>query len=143
MASSTLRCNHARCDLCFSQNLLPTARTMSATSRVGRLIASSASWTALPRWDWTPLSLPAGWEVPADGGAGFQHMGREAVAKQMRRNSPPDAGALTSLVHRLPHNLRSDGHICPPVVHCTWEEIGLGLHPAPVLTQSLQQLGAQ
>src|SRR5260370_33727117 len=43
MASSTLRCGHARCDRYFSQKLLPAVRTMSATSRVGRLIASCAS----------------------------------------------------------------------------------------------------
>src|ERR1019366_807682 len=76
-------------------------------------------------------------------GAGFQHMGREAVSKQMRRNALADTGALTSLVHSLPHDLRSNGHVCPPVVHRAWEQIGLGFHPAPVLTQSLQQLGAQ
>src|ERR1022692_725334 len=141
---------------------------MSATSRVGRLIASSTSWTALPRWDWIPLSLPAGWELPADAvwinagkvritdlgmtkqnldgaqvSAGFQHMSREAVSKQMRRNAPADARAFTSLVHGLPHDLRSNGHICPPVVHRAWEQIGLRLHPAPVLTKCLQQLGAQ
>src|ERR1035438_611036 len=76
-------------------------------------------------------------------GAGFQHVSREAVSKQMRRHAISDASALTSLVHGLPHDLRSDGHICPPVLHRTRKQIGLGLHPAPVLTQSLQQLGAQ
>src|ERR1019366_8563051 len=76
-------------------------------------------------------------------GAGFQHMSCEAVSKQMRRNTLVDAGALARLVHGLPHDLRSDGHICPPVVHRAGEQIGLRLHPAPVLTQSLQQLGAQ
>src|ERR1700691_6604661 len=69
MASSTLRCTHAKCDLCFSQNLLPTARTMSATSRVGRLIASSVSWRAFLLRGWTPRSLPADWESLADGAA--------------------------------------------------------------------------
>jgi hypothetical protein len=43
MASSTLRCGHARCDPYFSQKLLPAVRTMSATSSVGRIIASCAS----------------------------------------------------------------------------------------------------
>src|ERR1019366_8057202 len=68
MASSTLRCTHAKCDLCFSQNLLPAARTMSATSRGGRVIASSASWSASPQRDWKPRLLPADWRPPADGG---------------------------------------------------------------------------
>src|ERR1019366_4459956 len=68
MASSTLRCTHARCDLCFSQNLLPTARMMSATSRVGRLIASSASGNASLYRDSKPRLLPTDWEPPADGG---------------------------------------------------------------------------
>ena len=68
MASSTLRCTDARCDLCSSQNLLPAARTMSATSRVGRLIASSASWNASLYQDLKPRLLPADWRPPADGG---------------------------------------------------------------------------
>ena len=76
-------------------------------------------------------------------GAGFQHVSREAVSKQMRGNTISDASPLTRLVHRLPHDLRSDGYICPPVVHRTRKQIGLGPHPTPVLTQSLQQLGAQ
>src|ERR1035441_4592030 len=76
-------------------------------------------------------------------GAGFQHVCREAVAKQMRRHALLDAGALASLVYGLPHNLRSNGHIRPPVVDRAWEQVGLGLHPAAVLTQRLQQLGAQ
>src|ERR1019366_4713797 len=76
-------------------------------------------------------------------GAGFQHMCREAVSKQMWRNALVDAGALASLVHGLPHDLRSNGHICPPVVHRAWEQVGLGLHPAPILTQGVQQLGTQ
>src|SRR5664280_1294261 len=75
--------------------------------------------------------------------SGFKHMCREAVSKQMRRNALTDAGALTSIVHGLPHDLRSNGYICTPVVHHAWEQVRLGLHPAPVLTQSLQQLRAQ
>ena len=45
--------------------------------------------------------------------------------------------------HRLPDDLLCNGHICPPALHRTWEQIGLGLHPAPVLAQSLQQLRGQ
>src|ERR1035441_3452070 len=80
MASSTLRCTHAKCDLCFSQNLLPTARTMSATSRVGRLIASSTSWTASLHRDSKPRLLPADWQPPADGG------GTDARRERYRRS---------------------------------------------------------
>ena len=42
---------------------------------------------------------------------GFKHVCGEAVPKQMRRNALADAGALTRLVHGLPHDLRSNGHI--------------------------------
>jgi hypothetical protein len=49
----------------------------------------------------------------------------------------------TGLVHSLPHDLRHNGHIRTPVVYHAWEQVGPGLHPAPVLTQSVQQLGAQ
>src|ERR1700685_1408595 len=75
-------------------------------------------------------------------GARLQKMSGKAMSKQMRRNAFLDARAFTSLVHGLPHDLRSNGHICPPVVHRAWEQVGLGLHPAPVLTKCLQQLGA-
>src|ERR1039458_5628232 len=66
MASSTLRCCHAKCDPWCFQNLLPDVRTMSATSRVGRLIASSASWNASPLRGWKPQSLPEDLVLPAD-----------------------------------------------------------------------------
>src|SRR5579862_9539205 len=75
-------------------------------------------------------------------GTGFEHVCREAVSKQMGRNALADGGAFTSLVHGFPDDLRSNGLICPPVVHCTWKQVGPGLHPAPVLAKSLQQLGA-
>src|ERR1035441_7019086 len=39
---------------------------MSATSRVGRLIARSSSWNASPHRGWTPRWLPADWESPVD-----------------------------------------------------------------------------
>src|SRR6266496_4600711 len=67
MASSTLRWGHARCDCCCSQNLLPAARTMSATSRVGRLIASCVSWSVLLRRAVTLRWLRADWESLAGG----------------------------------------------------------------------------
>jgi len=46
---SPLRCWEARCDPCRSRKLLPQARRMSATSRVGRVIPSHASLNASPR----------------------------------------------------------------------------------------------
>src|ERR1035438_34746 len=97
MASSTLRCTHAKCDLCFSQNLLPTARTMSATSRVGQLIASSASWSALLHQDSKPRLLPADWEPPADG------VGTDAGRVRYRRSwhGQAEPGWCASQ-HRLP-----------------------------------------
>src|SRR5487761_2127768 len=75
--------------------------------------------------------------------AGFKHVGREAMSKQMGRHPLTYAGALASLVHGLPHDLRSNGLISPPVVHRTWEQVGPWLHPPPVLTKSLQQRGTQ
>jgi hypothetical protein len=54
-----------------------------------------------------------------------------------------DAGLLGCMGNSVPDDLLGDGHICPPVVHHTWEQIGLRLHPAPVLSQSLQKLRGQ
>ena len=50
---------------------------------------------------------------------------------------------LAASCHSRPDDLLSDRHIGPPVVHHAWEQVGLGLHPAPVLSQSLQKLGSQ
>src|SRR5664280_1764553 len=69
MASSTLRWGHARCDCCCCQKLLPVVRMMSATSRVGRLIASCVSWSVLLRRGVTLRSLPEDWESLAGGAA--------------------------------------------------------------------------
>ena len=54
-----------------------------------------------------------------------------------------DAGTLGGLVHRLPDDLLCNGNVSPPALHRPWEQIGLGLHPAPVLAQGLQQLRGQ
>src|ERR1017187_7678140 len=115
MASSTLRCTHAKCDLCFSQNLLPTARTMSATSRVGRLIASSASGSASLRRAWTPLWLPVGWESLAGGaatGAGKPSCVqawsvREGPGRCADRRRPPPCGWQSNVLRpfRTTHDL--------------------------------------
>jgi len=56
---------------------------------------------------------------------------------------PGDAGTLGGLVHSLPDNLLRDGYIGPPALHGSREQVGPGLHPTPVLTQSLQQLRRQ
>src|SRR5882762_1169833 len=87
MASSTLRCGHARCDCCCSQKLLPAARTMSATSRVGRLIASSASWNALLRRAWKPRWLRADWEQPA--GVGVTNADKPSYRRAWRVPEEP------------------------------------------------------
>jgi len=76
-------------------------------------------------------------------GTGFQHVGCETMSKRMRRYVLGDAGTLGGLVHGLPGNLLCNGHIGPPALHRTREQIGLGLHPAPVLAQGLQQLRSE
>src|ERR1035441_3544396 len=76
-------------------------------------------------------------------GTGFQHVCCEAMSKRMRRYVLGNAGTLGSLVYSLPDNLLRNGYVGPPALHRTWEKIGLGLHPAPVLTRSLQQLRSQ
>ena len=76
-------------------------------------------------------------------GAGFQHVRCETMSQRMRRYVLGDAGTLGGLVHSLPDDLLRNGHISPPALHRTWEQIGLGLHPAPVLAQGLQQLRGQ
>ena len=111
MASSTLRCGYARCDCCCSQKPFPAERTTSATSKVGRLIASSVSWNASPRRAPIGQWLPEGWGSPAGAGAtnadtpsyrracasqknldgaeigsGFQHGGCKAMSQGMRRD---------------------------------------------------------
>src|ERR1035437_825843 len=76
-------------------------------------------------------------------GAGFQHMSCETMPQAVRRYVLGDAGTLGGLVHSLPDDLLRNGDIGPPALHRAWEKIGLGLHPAPVLAQSLQQLRGQ
>src|SRR5208337_2224951 len=76
-------------------------------------------------------------------GAGFQHVCCEAVPQSVRRYMLSDPGTLGGLVHGLPDDLLCNGHVGSPALHRTWEQVGLGLHPAPVLAQSLQQLRSQ
>src|SRR6201994_1576802 len=67
----------------------------------------------------------------------------ETVPQRMGRYMLLDAGLLGCLSHSRPNDLLRDGHISPPIVHHAWEQVGPGLHPAPVLSQSLQKLGGQ
>ncbi len=131
---------------------------------MGRLIARPSSWTVLPRRDWKHRWLPADWQPLADGirtDAGRVPYRRSwhgravpewcadrhrlpacesrSCGKQIRRNASTDAGALASLVHSRPHNLRGNGLICTPVVHSAWEQVGSGLHPALILMGSVRR----
>jgi transposase len=76
-------------------------------------------------------------------GAGFQHMSRETMPQAVRRHMLGDACTLGGLAYCLPDDLLCNGNICPPTLHRTGEQIGLGLHPAPILAQSLQKLRGQ
>src|SRR5271166_3689348 len=76
-------------------------------------------------------------------GAGFQHVCCEAVPQSVRRYMLSDPGTLGGFVHGLPDDLLCNGNVGSPALHRTWEQVGLGLHPAPVLAQSLQQLRSQ
>jgi len=76
-------------------------------------------------------------------GACFKHMRGETVSQRMGRYVLLDAGLLGCLCHSRPNDLLSNRHVSPPVVYHAWEQVGLGLHPAPVLSQSVQKLGSQ
>jgi hypothetical protein len=124
MASSTLRCGHARCVCCCSQKPLPVARTMSATSRVGRLLACSSSWNASLRRDWTPRWLPADWESPADGAGTDADRGQYQRSWHGREEPgwcagrrPPPADALQSNAVRHPRTTH-DLHAARICYHC-------------------------
>ena len=74
-------------------------------------------------------------------GARFKHMCSEAVSQRMGRYMLLDTSLLGCLCHSRPNDLFRDRHVSPPVVHHAWEQVGLGLHPAPILSQSVQKLG--
>src|ERR1035438_4437973 len=76
-------------------------------------------------------------------GACFEHMRGETVPERVRRYMLLDTGLLGCVSDSVPDDLFGNGHISPPIVHHAWEQISLGLHPAPVLSQSLQKLGSQ
>ena len=59
-------------------------------------------------------------------GAGFQHVSREAVSKQMGRNALADAGAFTSFVHSLAAQLR-----VVPLLNGRVEGVHVDMHNLP------------
>ena len=152
-----------------SMKLLPAARMMSATSRVGRFISSFCRVAALHvvraahphviericdglqmplrkmQIDDRVLQVRVS-EQQLDGaqiGAGFEQVRREAVAKQMRGDALRDAGVPGRLLTCAPDSFDRDRHVGSPALLVAWKQIGLRLHPAPVLAQGLQQLRAQ
>ncbi len=54
-----------------------------------------------------------------------------------------DGSRLGSLPTSQPHHIGADGHVGAQTFHGTRKEKSLGLHPAPVDAQSLEQLGTQ
>lgn len=62
IASIIVRCCGARCNPCRARKLLPVARRMSATSRVGQLIASRAFSNASPPSLWKSKRLQRVWD---------------------------------------------------------------------------------
>ncbi len=79
----------------------------------------------------------------AEIGARFEQVRRLAVPERVRRDSPGDAGRLRRLGHGDPRDLRGDRHVGPSVVLQAPIQVGLRLHPAPVLAQGGQQPGAE
>src|SRR6266853_6927701 len=67
-------------------------------------------------------------------------MGGIAVAQTVRRNLLLDACAFGGLTAGMPHHLRGDRHVRPPIMNRAWKQIRLRFHPTKVLTQGLQQL---
>ena len=49
--------------------------------------------------------------------ASFELMGRIGVPQTVRRNLFPDAGTFGGLLAGMPHHLRGDRHVSPPVIH--------------------------
>src|SRR6516165_5870886 len=74
---------------------------------------------------------------------GFEKMGGTAVAERVGVDGFVDAGGLGSLATSQPHDIGRDGSVGALAFQGTREEVGLGLHPTPVLAQSFQQLGTE
>jgi hypothetical protein len=63
----------------------------------------------------------------------FQHVRCEGVPQCMWGNSFSDPGPLNRLFDRYPNDLVDDGDVSAPVVHYAGEQVGLRLHPTPIL----------
>src|SRR5215469_18370268 len=59
--------------------------------------------------------------------------------ERMRVEALVDARCLGSLAASQPHVIGSDGQVDTPAVYGSGEEIDLGLHPAPIDSESLEQ----
>src|SRR5450631_3100650 len=70
-------------------------------------------------------------------------MSGETMPERTRRYMLLDTGMFCCVGDSVPDDLLSNGHVCPPVLHCAWKQIGLRLHPAPILAHGLQQLRGQ
>src|SRR5215469_1767753 len=65
------------------------------------------------------------------------------MAKCVRRKMLGDSRCLGCLSASEPDEVGSNGDIGAPTLHGTGKQEGLGLHPAPVNAQSLQQRRTQ
>src|ERR1017187_5036262 len=70
-------------------------------------------------------------------------VGSPTVAQSVRRDVFGDAGSLGGFATGVPRDFVADGDVRAPVVYRTGEQVGLGLHPAPVFPQGFQQFGAE
>ncbi len=76
-------------------------------------------------------------------GAGFQHMRGETCRSVCGDTCFLMPACLAASAIAAQTIFFSDGHISPPICSPYWEQVGLRLHPAPVLAQSVQKLGGQ
>ena len=79
----------------------------------------------------------------AEIGASFLQVSCTTVPQRMWTKVFGDAGNSGSMLTRQPHHIGGDGDVGTPTFYRTREQKGVGLHPAPVDAQGLQQLGAQ
>src|SRR5580693_6150061 len=61
------------------------------------------------------------------------------MSNQVRAHGLGNARTLSRFSASFPEHLRSDRFIGTPTVLCSGKQIGLGMHPAPILAQSLEQ----
>ena len=93
---------------------------------------------------WRCASSSAVAEQQLDGAqirAGFQQVRREAMAQHVRARRALVMPARWAASRQASHSTFGViGSSAAPVLHCAGKQIGLGLHPAPVHAQRLQQL---